>query len=155
MINKVEEYSALVNRYATPFYVFDEVGFVENLHKLTSALGSVYPNYRMAYSYKTNYTPYICKIAKENGAYAEVVSDMELTLALKLGYPNNRIIYNGPEKGPMMEGHLANNGIVNIDNLSEAFRIAIFAKSNPQKHFKVGLRINMHLDDAFVSRFGL
>lgn len=115
----------------------------------------VYPNYHVAYSYKTNYTPYICGLVKNLGGYAEVVSDMELTLAKKLGYNNPTIIYNGPEKGILLEDHLLEGGIVNIDNISEATRISEFASQHTDKTFKVGLRINMKLDNAFISRFGM
>jgi len=154
-MNKTSNYLRLVNDYGTPCYIFDECGFIENMQSLVTAMREVYPRYRMSYSYKTNYTPYICKLAKEQGAYAEVVSDMELTLALRLGYSNTQIIYNGPEKGVLLEAHICNGGIVNIDNFNEAFRISQIAKRHPEISFKVGIRINMHLDDAFISRFGM
>ncbi len=155
MMNKPLIYSNIIRQHETPFYVFDEIAFIENMQNLFNALSSIYPKYKIAYSYKTNYTPYICKLAKLSGAYAEVVSDMELALAMKLGYPNDHIIYNGPQKGEMLEQHICNNGLVNIDNLSEAIRVSSIAKSHSDKNFEVGLRINMHLDDAFISRFGL
>lgn len=59
-----------------------------------------YDNYIPGYSYKTNYAPHICKLVKSLGGYAEVVSDMELYVAKKIGYENSEIIYNGPCKGP-------------------------------------------------------
>ena len=46
----------------------------------------------------------------------EVVSDMEYTLAKRLGYPDSQIIYNGPCKGRCMEEHILNGGISNIDS---------------------------------------
>ncbi len=64
-------------------------------------------------SYKTNYTPYICKPVKNLGGYAEVVSDMEYQVALQIGYSANHIVYNGPVKGPLMERHILNGGILN------------------------------------------
>jgi len=139
----------------TPYYIFDTKGFIVNFRALEEAMRRYYPYYIPAYSYKTNYTPYICKTAKELGAYAEVVSDMELTLALKLGYSHDRIIYNGPAKGAMLEQHILNGGISNIDNTTEAERIIAFAQSHPDKQFKVGLRINSDIGANFISRFGL
>ncbi len=139
----------------TPYYTFDTKGFIANFKALEEAMKRRYLNYIPAYSYKTNYTPFICKTAKELGAYAEVVSDMELTLAKKLGYSHDRIIYNGPAKGPMMEQHILNGGISNIDNTAEAKRIIAFAQSHPEKQFKVGLRINSDIGANFISRFGL
>lgn len=139
----------------TPYYIFDTNGFIANFRALEEAMKRYYPNYIPAYSYKTNYTPFICKTAKDLGAYAEVVSDMELSLALKLGYSPERIIYNGPAKGSMMEQHIINGGISNIDNVAEAERVIFLAKSNHDKKLKVGLRINSDIGANFISRFGL
>lgn len=73
MIQTIEE---LVKKNGTPFYLFDEKGFVYNYRKLEEAFKAVYPNYQISYSYKTNYTPFVCQLVKSLGGYAEVVSDM-------------------------------------------------------------------------------
>ena len=82
----------LCKDYGTPFYVFHEQEFVDNYHMLCAAFCKIYDNYIPAYSYKTNYMPYVCKIVKELGGYAEVVSDMEYQLAKRIGYMNEHII---------------------------------------------------------------
>lgn len=141
--------------HSVPFYLFDEQLFLDNMNRLTSTFQSVYSNYRVAYSFKTNYTPYICKLVKENGGYAEVVSDMEYSLAKNLGYENRKIIYNGPFKGALLEEHLLAGGIVNADNYNECERICRLAESHPEKEFKIGLRLNLDLGAGFISRFGM
>ena len=146
-------YRSLLGERSTPFYVFDTQGFIENYQALQAAMQQVYPNYRVAYSYKTNYTPYICNLVKSLGGYAEVVSDMEYRLARKLGYENSHIVYNGPAKGSCMEEHLRSGGISNVDNPAEAARVAQLAAACPECTIKIGLRINMDL--GFVSRFGM
>ena len=146
-------YRSLLGERSTPFYVFDTQGFIENYQALQAAMQQVYPNYRVAYSYKTNYTPYICNLVKSLGGYAEVVSDMEYRLAKKLGYENSRIVYNGPAKGSCMEEHLRSGGISNVDNPAEAARVAQLAAACPECTIRIGLRINMDL--GFVSRFGM
>ena len=78
----------LVSQYGTPLYVFHENEFRKNYSDLLNTFRSIYPKYNIAYSYKTNYTPAICKIVKELGGLAEVVSDMEYKLAKRLGYSN-------------------------------------------------------------------
>jgi diaminopimelate decarboxylase len=141
--------------HSVPFYLFDEKLFLDNMNRLTSTFQSVYSNYRVAYSFKTNYTPYICKLVKENGGYAEVVSDMEYSLAKNLGYENRKIIYNGPFKGALLEDHLLAGGIANADNYNECERICRLAESHPEKVFKIGLRLNLDLGAGFISRFGM
>lgn len=146
---------ALLKQYGSPLYVFDDKGFVENYNHLCEAFRKVYPNYNPGYSYKTNYTPHICKLVKQLGGYAEVVSDMELWVAKQCGYENSKIIYNGPCKGEMLEEHLLNGGILNIDNEDEAKRVVAFAKQHREKIFKVNIRITARIDIGFVSRFGI
>jgi diaminopimelate decarboxylase len=152
MENSIQD---IIKKNGTPFYVFDEKGFVENYKKLENTFKAVYPNYQISYSYKTNYTPFICKLVKSLGGYAEVVSDMEYTLAKKLGYENSKIVYNGPSKGDAMFEHLENDGILNIDSLDEAKRIVEYVSRNAQKQYSVGVRINMNVGGNFISRFGL
>ena len=139
----------------TPFYIFDKNGFIKNYKLFEKEMKNIYPNYLISYSYKTNYTPYICEIVKELGGYAEVVSDMEYSLAKKIGYSNDKIVYNGPAKGEKLYEHLLNNGIINIDSIDEAERITEFTKKHLTHKFKVGLRINLDVGGNFISRFGL
>lgn len=148
-------YAELIKNRETPFYVFDEQGFIENYRSLEKAMKDVYSNYMLSYSYKTNYTPYICELVKKLGGYAEVVSDMEYKLAKALGYTNDKIIYNGPVKGKYLEHHILLGGIVNIDNLDEAKRIAIYARNNSKEQLEVGLRMNLDIGEDFISRFGM
>lgn len=150
-----ETIKALAKKNGTPFYIFDEEGFKENYSNLEGLFQSVYPGYIVSYSYKTNYTPYVCNLVKELGGYAEVVSDMEYELAKRLGYPNEKIVYNGPSKGDKMFEHLEHQGILNIDSLDEAKRIVDYCRINRHRDYKCGIRINLDLSDSFISRFGL
>lgn len=155
-MQSVEEVAIEIGKKkGTPFYLFDEKGFVDNFNLLRKTFKAIYPDYEVAYSYKTNYTPYICNLVKQLGGYAEVVSDMEYMLAKKLGYDNRHIVYNGPSKGSLAFEHLENGGILNIDSIDEANRIAAYCNQYPELSFNCGIRINMDLDDGFVSRFGL
>lgn len=145
----------LLEKYGSPLYVFNDAEFIENYRHLCSAMRSYYPNYLPAYSYKTNYTPHVCKLVKSLGGYAEVVSDMELYVALKIGYKHENIVYNGPCKGPQMEDHVLKGGISNVDNKAEALRVVALAKAHPEIIIRIGIRINTDIGASFVSRFGL
>ena len=145
----------LVRDYGSPLYLFDEQGFRDNLLHLRAAFRAVYEKYNVAYSFKTNYTPYICNIIKEEGGIAEVVSDMEFYLAMKLGFKYSKIIYNGPCKGDRLNNFLLNGGLSNIDNVDEAERVVEWAKANPKIIINVGVRLNLDIDAGYVSRFGI
>ena len=145
----------LVNTYGPALYVFDEQGFIDNYKNLEKSIQEVYPKYIPALSYKTNYMPYLCNIVRKLGGYAEVVSDMEYSIAKCIGYDDKKIIYNGPVKGKHMETLIVNGGIVNIDNIEECKRIIDIAGRNPEKMLKCGIRVNVDIRQGFISRFGI
>ena len=146
----------MVESLKTPYYIFDEGLFIDNLERFKASFQSVYSNYHIAYSFKTNYSPYIVRLIKKAGCYAEVVSDMEYALARRLGFENKEIIYNGPYKGALLEEHLSRGGIVNVDNFEECTRICHFAKQNFREGgYRIGLRMNLNLGAGFISRFGM
>ena len=80
------------------FYLLDTCQFATNFKELEAAFRHYYPETYIAYSYKTNYTPRLCKLVDELGGYAEVVSDMEYEIARRLGIATNKVHFNGPYK---------------------------------------------------------
>lgn len=149
---QIEDY---IQKYGSPLYIFHAQKFIEDYRKLQNAMRAIYPNYKIAYSYKTNYAPQICKLVKELGGLAEVVSDMEYKLAKKIGYSSEQIIYNGPIKGHGLFDHLSNGGTINIDNLDELRDVVLFASENPKRNVHVAFRVNIDIGQGFISRFGL
>ena len=139
----------------TPYYVFYADEFIENYNELNRAFKSIYPNYQLDYSFKTNYTPDVCKIIRDLGGYAEVVSDMEYELAIKIGFAPDRILYNGSGKGSMLENCLLSGGHLNIDNRIDIERTIPVARENRHNFFKVAVRVNFDIDKGLHSRFGL
>ena len=145
----------LALRHGDAFYLLDTNRFRQNLCELKHAFSVIYPNFNIAYSYKTNYTPVLCRIVDEMGGYAEVVSDMEMDLALRIGVSPQRIIWNGPYKNPDKEEELLLlGGTVNLDAAPEAERVLAMARKYPQHIFRVGIRVNFDIQDGVVSRFG-
>lgn len=141
-------------RYGEAFYLLDSNQFRVNFLGLKEAFSEIYPNFNIAYSYKTNYIPKLCKIVNELGGYAEVVSEMELELALKCGVEPKKIIWNGPIKqlGKLQE-FLFMGVTVNIDSIEEAEYIKDLADKT-QKILNVGIRCNYNVNDGVISRFG-
>lgn len=145
----------LRKEYGDAFYLLDSEQFRNNFLELKESFSSIYPNFNIAYSYKTNYTPKFCKIINELGGYAEVVSEMELELAQRIGVDSSRIIWNGPIKNLLiMEKFLLAGGTVNLDSMEEADYIKMLADAYPDKRLNVGIRCNYDVNDGVVSRFG-
>ena len=151
----IAEIKMLEKEYGLPLYIFDEEEFKKNYLNLLNTFRAIYPKYNIAYSYKTNYTPRICKLVKELGGLAEVVSEMEYQLAKKIGYKNEDIIFNGPVKGNALSEHLLSNGTINIDSLDELSRVIDLSKENRDKTLHIVFRVNIDIGQSFISRFGL
>lgn len=142
-------------KYGESFYILDSDKFERNYKELQKAFRDIYPNSHIAYSYKTNYTPELCKIVNENGGMAEVVSDMEYQIARKIGVKPYNIVFNGPYKRyKAVEELLLDGGIVNIDSNYELEMIKEIAYNNRNKQLTVGIRCNFDVNDGVVSRFG-
>lgn len=128
----------------TPFYIMDGEQYKLNVTSFVNAFRSRYPNVIAGYSFKTNYVPALCLIAKDVGAWAEVVSEMEYQLALSLGFTN--IIFNGPiKKEYVLIDALLRGCVVNLDSMYEIDCIISYLKNNPSQKFSVGLRVNINL----------
>lgn len=145
----------LSDKYGNAFYLLESDSFEKNYKELTEAFKTYYPKFNIAYSYKTNYTPKLVQIVNRLGGYAEVVSDMEMEIALKSGVNADQIIWNGPIKNnEKVEGFLFAGGTVNLDSIYEMESIQIIAKNHPNQVLNIGVRCNYDVGDGVLSRFG-
>lgn len=155
MILNKQVINELRKEYGDAFYLLDSEQYRNNFLELRDTFRKIYPNFNIAYSYKTNYTPKFCKIVNKLGGYAEVVSEMELEVALRVGVKPNRIIWNGPIKNPKkLEEFLVAGGTDNIDSVEELEVVKNIAERHPDKTLNLGIRCNYEVNDGVVSRFG-
>ncbi len=145
----------LERRHGAAFFLLDLDAFRANYNEFLSAFRAIYPRSRIAYSYKTNYIPRLCREVDRLGGYAEVVSAMEYDLALRVGVDPTRIVFNGPYKREDdLERALVAGSIVNLDAEHEVALVEAIAQRQPQARLTVGLRCNFALEDTRSSRFG-
>lgn len=153
-LNK-ETINELRTEFGDAFYLLDSAQFRKNFFELKEAFSKIYPHFNIAYSYKTNYTPKLCKIVNELGGYAEVVSEMELELAKRVGVNPTNIIWNGPIKNPkVLEEFLVEGGVANLDSIEEIEVIKNIINSHPKAILRLGIRCNYDVHDGVISRFG-
>lgn len=146
----------LSNIYGDAFYLLNSNKFEQNYISLKEAFSSIYPHFNIAYSYKTNYIPKLCKIINNHDGYAEVVSDMELEIALRCGVKIEKIIWNGPIKNySKVEMVLIKGGTINIDSVDEMKMIQAIIEKYPNHIGNIGIRCNFDIGDSVVSRFGI
>lgn len=137
--------------FGTPFYLMDGDKYLSNITAFKSAFPSGLQPI-VGYSFKTNYVPALCQIAKEAGCYAEVVSEMEYALAKRIGF--EKIIFNGPiKKDNILYQALKEGAIVNLDSIYEVESVLLYKRQHKNDSISVGLRLNIGLtDDNGVSK---
>ena len=141
-----EQIDSLANKYGTPFFLMNGKAYLGNIHSFVDAFKRKYERIIVGYSFKTNYVPALCNIAKEAGCFAEVVSSMEFEIAKKIGF--NNFIFNGPIKTDKnLEAAIEADAIINLDSEYEVDFICKYKSEHPECNPKIGLRINIRLID--------
>ena len=133
----------------TPYFIINKYELDENIEKLKKSLNNVWPNYIIGYSYKTNALLWVVHYFRDQGCYAEVVSDDEYRLARSIGVKRNHFIYNGiaKSKDTFIEA-VRNHAIVNIDSEYEIDWLdeLLVEDGLCDKDFEVGVRVNFDLE---------
>lgn len=136
----------IANRFKTPLYIYDEGRIKENYRSFHLAFKRGYPGTKVLYAYKANTNLTICRILRNEGAGADVVSGEELKTALYAGVKPGDIIFTGNSKTREELREAINKGvIVNIDSVDELMVVEnISAESG--KNSKISFRVNPGID---------
>ena len=114
----------LAEKYGTPLYVLSEKRIRENYRRLYRALSLNSKNFRIYYSAKANTNLSVLKILRDEGAYVDTVSPGEVFLALKAGFPSEKILFTGTSVKDDELSFLVNLNIpINVDSLSQLKRL--------------------------------
>lgn len=149
-------FNEIVKQFKTPLLIFLENRIRENIKTFVKIFSSEFENFQCFYSFKANFLSQICKIVLSEGIGAEIVGLPELKLALKLGFPTNKIIIGGPYLSKELiqlsiKNHVKEIIIYNIDVLKKINYIAkkfnyiqdICIRVNSQKYnSKLGVKFN-------------
>lgn len=146
----------LAREFGTPLYVVSRKRLERAYREFYNAFASRYSHVEVAYSYKTNPLPEVIRTLHEFGAAAEVISELELWLALRLGVPASRIIFNGPAKTPTALDLAVRSGIklINIDGPAEIEQIDALARRYGHRQ-RVGVRLTTSVGWSSQFGFGL
>jgi len=88
----------LAKKYGTPLYLISETHIVDRCNEIKSSFLSKYENTRAIYASKAFLPLAMCKIIEREGLGLDVVSGGELYTAIKAGFPNGNIDFNGNNK---------------------------------------------------------
>jgi len=116
--------TGLAQRHKTPLYAYNGNRIVENLNRLKSAFESAGAKPRIHYAIKANSHLAVLQILARQGAWADTVSVNEAKLALKAGFPREKILFTGTSVSNADITELMALGIrVNIDSFSQMARM--------------------------------
>jgi diaminopimelate decarboxylase len=109
---------ALVERFGTPLYVFDETTLRSRARAAVDAFARAYPRSRVRYAGKALLSLPIVKILRDEGLGLDVVSGGELYAGLRAGVAPEDITFHGNNKSEqeLREAIAAGIGLIAVDN---------------------------------------
>ena len=109
---------AIVDRYPTPFHLYDEAGIRRNAEAVREAF-AWNPGFREYFAVKANPNPALIGILKEYGCGVDCSSDTELMIANALNMHGHDIMFSSNDT-PAEDFKLARElgAIVNFDDIS-------------------------------------
>jgi diaminopimelate decarboxylase len=132
----------LAERFGTPLYVADEQRIRERYRRFLRAFAERWPDVRVHYALKANSNMAVVKVLQSEGAGADVSSEIELRIALNVGIPGDRMVFNGNYKNSReLELAISNDVLINVDSFQELEAIDRIAR-RLGKRARIGFRIN-------------
>lgn len=139
------EYSLidLAKKYGTPLYVYDEIGINDKIEKFKNNFKSDQFECEVVYASKAFIAPYLCKILAQNNFSIDSVSEGDLYLINKSGFPMNKVVVHGNNKLTSELTLALDYGVeyLVVDNLTELLKLEYLANQK-QKPLKTLIRVN-------------
>jgi diaminopimelate decarboxylase len=112
------ELEKLALNYPTPFYLYDEKGIIENIHRIKQAF-SIFPGYKQHFAVKALPNPVILEILAAEGFGADCSSYTELLLAEIAGIQGENIMFTSNETQPKEYEEARRLGaVINLDDFT-------------------------------------
>lgn len=108
----------IIEKYPTPFHLYDEKGIRENAKALQKAF-AWNKGFREYFAVKATPNPFILQILKEEGCGADCATQIELVMAKAVGFKGSEIMFSSNDT-PKGEFALADSlgGIINLDDIT-------------------------------------
>ena len=114
----LEQMQKIIDKYPTPFHIYDEKGIVENARRFLKAFAWA-PKFKEYFAVKATPNPYLLKLLKKEGLGVDCSSLAELVLAEKVGFRGEDIMLTSNET-PINEFAKAMElgAILNLDDIT-------------------------------------
>ncbi|WP_426750554.1 pyridoxal-dependent decarboxylase [Myxococcus sp. Y35] len=145
--------AGLVERWGSPLHVVHLAALRRNAERFLAVPPGRTGGCEVYYSYKTNPVPGVLSFLHGLGVGAEVISAYELWLALKLGVPPERIVYNGPVKSEASVREAISRGI-QLLAANHAEEIAVFARLAAELDRRPRVAVRVSTNSGWSAQFG-
>jgi diaminopimelate decarboxylase len=143
----------LVDTYGSPLHVVSAAALTRNVEAAIAPFAAG-RGADVFYSYKTNPVPGVLARMHRMGVGAEVISPYELWLALELGVPGDRIIYNGPAKSNASL-RVAIESDVLLVNANSPGEVSAIARLASELGRTANLGVRVALPGMWAGQFGI
>ena len=135
----------IAKEVGTPFYLYSQKRITDNYRAFDEAFRKI--DHLICYSCKANSNLSICRLLKEQGAGADVVSGGELYKALKVGVNPEKIVFSGVGKTSSEIEYALKEGILllNVESIPE-LELTDEIAGRLKKKAPIALRINPDID---------
>jgi len=114
----VKELNKIIEKYPTPFHIYDEKAIRSNMRRLSKAF-SWAPGFREYYAVKAAPNPRLLQVLKEEGAGADCSSLPELLLSEKAGIVGEKIMLTSNDTpADEFQKAIELGAIINLDDIS-------------------------------------
>jgi diaminopimelate decarboxylase len=134
----------LASEFGTPLHVVDEPRLEATARDFRRSMEDACPGrVSVHYAFKCNSVPAVVDAVRRGGLGAEIMSEFELELALRKGFPAAAVVVNGPAKSPTFIAACLDAGVrlIAVDSLEELALVGRIA-SERRTTAPVLLRIN-------------
>lgn len=156
-----EQLDEIVQKYPTPFHIYDEKGIRENAKALKEAF-AWNPGYREFFAVKATPNPFLIDILRDYGCGTDCSSMTELMLSKAMGIEGESIMFSSNET-PASEYEYANKigAIINLDDFTHidflektlgSLPETLSLRYNPGGVFKIS---NSIMDNPGDAKYGL
>lgn len=156
-----EKAQEVIEKYPTPFHIYDEKGIRENARKLKQAF-AWNKGFKEYFAVKATPNPTILKILKEEGCGTDCSSYTELLMSQKCGFTNPDIMFSSNDT-PTEEFKFAKEigAIINLDDITHIDVVnkacggipeTICCRFNPGGKFSISTTI---MDNPGDAKYGM
>lgn len=146
--------ASLRKKWGSPLHVVLAGRLRENVSQFLAINDGGRSRAEIYYSYKSNPVPGVLQFLHGHGIGAEVISEYELWLALKLGVPADRIVFNGPAKSvAAIRDAVARDLLLLNVNHREEIDIVASAARELNRRPRIGVRVAA--SSGWGGQFGL